>query len=320
MRIQKLLSVGVSIALVVLSLLVFFNLRNIYDWYRLRNYTPPAAIAALSDATTMTDYGQKLFYVNHPELNDKATFRQNCSSHEASIVLGCYVSNQGIYIYDVTDVRLKGVEEVTAAHEMLHVGYERLSNGERERIDRLTAEAYDQLDDERIRETVEQYRANDASVVPNELHSILATEVTKLPDELEKHYAQFFENRGKVVKLAQRYERAFTEREAKIEAYDAQLKSIIEDIESARSEIDGLNRELQSQRSQLDAYLRSDQIEAYNAAVSEYNATVRAYNQLVSSTQQDIKRYNAMVEERNDLALEERDLYKSLDSRTLPQE
>lgn len=320
MRIQKLLSIGVSITLVVLSLFVFFNLRDIYDWYRLRNYTPPAAIAALADATTMTDHGQKLFYVHHPELNDKTTFQQNCSSHEASIVLGCYVSNQGIYIYDVTDSRLKGVEEVTAAHEMLHVAYERLSGEERERIDRLTAETYNKLDDDRIRDTVEQYRASDASVVPNELHSILATEVVKLPEELEAHYAQFFTDRGAVVRLAQRYERAFTEREEKIEAYDEQLKLMTEDIESARAEIDGLNRELQSQRAQLDAYLRTNQITSYNAAVNTYNASVRAYNELVSRTQQDIKEYNVIVKERNDLTLEERELYESLDSRTLPQE
>lgn len=320
MRISKLLSVGVSIALVVVSLIIFFNLRDIYDWYRLRNYTPPAAIEAMAEATTMTDYGQKLFYVNHPELNDKTTFRQNCSSHEASIVLGCYVSNQGIYIYDVTDSRLKGVEEVTAAHEMLHVGYERLGRSERERVDQLVADAFNKLDDQRIRETVEQYRANDASVVPNELHSILGTEVRNLPDELEKHYQKYFENRSKVVKLAERYESAFTEREEKIQTYDEKLKVLATEIDSQRQEIDGLNRELQETRRQLDINLQADKIDAYNALVNDYNADVRYYNQLVSDAQANIRRYNQLVKLRNELALEERELYKSLDSRTLPQE
>lgn len=320
MRIQKVLSVLLSIALFFAGLLIIFNLQSIYDWYRLRGYDPPAEITALADATTMSPYGEKLFYVNRPALKGKTTFRESCTTNEASIVLGCYVSNRGIYIYDVEDPRLKGIEEVTAAHEMLHVGYERLSSDERARVDRLTDQAFKELDNERIKQTVEQYRADDPSVVPNELHSILGTEVRDLPAELEAHYRQFFEDRSKVVTLAERYERVFTERERQIAEYDRKLASLESDINSTRQQIDALNEDLQRQRAQLDTYYASNNISTYNAGVGSYNAAVREYNALIEAAQADIRQFNDMVKARNKIALEERDLYQALDSRVLQEE
>jgi uncharacterized protein YukE len=320
MRVQKVLTVLFSGFFITIALLTILNFQSIFDWYRLRGYTPPAEIAVLADVTTMNSYGEKLFYVNRPELNDKTTFQQNCTSAEASIVLGCYVSNRGIYIYDVQDDRLAGIEEVTAAHEMLHVGYERLNSSERERVDQLTAESFSQIKNKRIIDTVEQYRQADASVVPNELHSILATEVAVLPAELEEHYKQFFDDRSQVVALAERYEAAFTKREEQIARFDRQLASLETSINSARQEIDGLNIDLQNQRQQLDGLLSSGNASAYNNSVEDYNAAVQDYNRLLKSTEADIQSYNRLVKERNEIALEERELYQSLDSRTLPQE
>src|SRR5688572_22638764 len=99
---------------------------DIYDWARLRNYDPPAKIVKLADDTNMTDTGRRLFYVNYPEVNDRNTFSEHCDFGEESIVLGCYVSGQGIFLFSVDDPRLKGIVQVTAAHEMLHAAYERL--------------------------------------------------------------------------------------------------------------------------------------------------------------------------------------------------
>lgn len=320
MRFSKVTGLIITISVFFAAGLFILNFQSIYDWYRLRGYQPPASIAKLADDSAMTDLSRKLFYVNRPELNDKETFRQNCTSAEASIVLGCYVSNTGIYIYDVQDDRLAGIEEVTAAHEMLHVAYERLDDATRQKIDALTAEAFNNLKNPRIAATVEQYRKTDESVVPNELHSILGTEVAQLPPALEEHYAEYFSDRAVVVSLAERYEKAFTAREAKIAKMDKQLAALDVSIKSAQAEIDGLNQELQLQRKELDAALAANNASVYNAGVPVYNAAVQEYNQLVADTRDEIARYNQIVKERNALALEERDLYKSLDSRTVPQE
>ena len=169
----------------------------------------------------MNSSSRRLFYVYHPELDDREAFRSHCG-HEQTIVLGCFVEPEGIYIYDVTDQRLAGIEEVTAAHEMLHAAYSRLSTKERQRIDKLTASTFAALTDERIKQTIENYRSRDPGVVPNELHSILGTGVSELPKELETYYKRYFTDRSAVVTLSRTYEANFTDRQKQVEAYDAQ--------------------------------------------------------------------------------------------------
>ena len=66
-------------------------------------------------------------------------------------MLGCYILNKGIYVYDITDDRLAGVRQVTTAHEMLHAAYDRLSVKERAQVDAMTAAAYEKLDNIRIK-------------------------------------------------------------------------------------------------------------------------------------------------------------------------
>src|SRR5690554_1900359 len=71
---------------------------EIFDWWRLRAYEAPSEIAVLADRTTMTDYARKLLYVYHAELQDKEGFNQHCQNAEHTIVLGCFVEGQGIYL------------------------------------------------------------------------------------------------------------------------------------------------------------------------------------------------------------------------------
>src|SRR5690606_25698564 len=119
----------------------------------------------------------RLFYVHNPELLNKVDFQGKCLHTEETIVLGCYITNSKIYVFDVSDERLHGVEEVTAAHEMLHAAYDRLNAKEKTRIDGMLSEVFNQSTDERLKATVESYRKRDPSVVPNELHSIIGTEI-----------------------------------------------------------------------------------------------------------------------------------------------
>ena len=172
----------------------------------------------------MNEYGKKLFYVQRPLLQNLDEFRNNCSTSEQTIVLGCYKTNVGIYIYGIEDSRLQGVKQVTAAHEMLHAAYDRLSQSEKNKVNQLTLSAFNQLTDERVKKNIESYRTRDASVVPNELHSILATEVDSLPPELEQYYKKYFIDRHKIVAFSNQYEGEFTRRESAIDAYDKQLE------------------------------------------------------------------------------------------------
>ena len=126
-KFASIFSWGLAIGLLVATALAWFMRQDIYDWYRLRGYQAPSQVAKLATETTMNSDSRRLFYVYRPQLNDRVAFNQNCTHDEQTIVLGCYVSNVGIYLFDIHDPRLEGVEQVTAAHELLHAAYDRLN-------------------------------------------------------------------------------------------------------------------------------------------------------------------------------------------------
>jgi uncharacterized protein YukE len=223
------------------------------------------------------------------------------------------LSRDKIYVFDVDDDRLEGVEQVTAAHEMLHAVYDRLSDSEKEEIDMLVLEYFNNSGDERLKKSIESYKRRDPSVVPNELHSILATEIRELPQELEIHYSKYFVDRLSVVTLSEAYESEFTKLEDQIEEYDTQLARLSANIESQEVQLEQLGVALTQEQSRLDS-LRSDP-SIYNSAVDEFNQKVREYNNLLESLKNDIAEYNIMVEKRNSIAVEEQGLIEAIDTR-----
>lgn len=301
-------------ALLLLPLVAWFNRYAIYDWVRLRNYSPSPQVQALSETTTMTSSARRIFYANHPRIEPKDQLRADCKQNEFTIVLGCYVAGQGIFLFDVSDPRLSGVEEVTAAHEMLHAGYDRLSGKERTRINSLLEQTFASLDNERIKQTIEQYRQKDPAIVPNELHSILGTEYRNLPAELEEYYQQYFKDRMAVVAFSERYESEFSSRQSRVKSYDAQMESLRAEIEANQSRLTSLANNIQVERAKLNALATSDTA-AYNAAVPIFNQQIDVYNNLASATQKTIDEYNALVAQRNALAVEINDLTQAIDTR-----
>ncbi len=306
---------ALTLLFAVLLLGAWWQQDALYDAWRLRNYTPPAEIAQLADKTTMTDSSRRLFYVYKPQLEDKAAFNDHCSGTEQTIVLGCYIQHQGIYLYRVTDARLSGVIEVTAAHELLHAAYDRLSTKERTRIDSLTAAVAAQVTDDRLKQTIENYRKKDASVVPNELHSILATEIRTLPTELEQYYSKYFTDRNKIVDFAESYNEAFTERENEVANIDTQLAKLKSQIDSLNSSLEAQQTSLKNQFTELSRLRESGQTEEYNQGVPVYNRSVSNYNAAVNQQKLLVAEYNTLVEKRNTLAVEENQLIEALDSR-----
>lgn len=313
---KRIISSTISVALLAGIGVALWQRDALFDMWRLRNYTAPAQIVKLADATTMNPSTRRLFYVYRPSLEDKRAFNSHCSKAEQTIVLGCYIEHDGIYLYNVPDKRLSGVVEVTAAHELLHAGYDRLSSSERKRIDKLTADFAATITDERIKETIENYRKKDPSIVPNELHSILGTEVRNLTPELEGYYSRYFSNRAAIVDFADAYRQEFTRREQEVADIDKRLASLKQQIDSLNSSLETQQANLKSQFDAMQADKRNRNIEAYNQAVPIYNQAVGAFNMAVNRQKQLVGEYNSLVEQRNNLAIEENELIKALDSRS----
>lgn len=317
MSTRRVVSLSTSLLLVLVFVGAMFFHQDIQDYLRLRGYTPPAEVVRLADETTMNAGTRRLFYVQHPLLADKATFNNFCRENEHTIVLGCYIHGRGIFLLDVTDERISGVEEVTAAHELLHAAYERLNRADKSRINKLLEETYDKLDNERVRQTIELYRKQDPSIVTNELHSILATEVRELPAELEEYYRRYFTDRGAIVSFSEQYEQAFIERRNAIRTYDDQLTGLKQRIDTLQTQLQQAEDDLRTQRNQMNQQRSSGQIAAYNAQVPVYNQKVRDFNSDVEELESLVAQYNDIVHKRNDIAAEEADLVEAIDSRTV---
>jgi len=286
--------------------------RDVLDYLALYNYEPPAQIVKLADETSMNDKTRKVFYVNRPDLQDKSSFKNSCVKQEETIVLGCYVENTGIFLLKVDDPRLDGIIEVTSAHEVLHAMYDRLSDEERAQVDKMTAKFFDNLKNDRIKSNVENYRKRDPSVVPNELHSILATEVRDLSPELEAYYSRYFKDRKAVVGLSEKYEETFIRLEDQVQAYRSQLDNLRKSLDANEQQVNSLGGQVDVERKRLDDQLNSGQVEEYNAGVAGFNGLVNRYNALIQARKSMIAEYNRIVELYNDVASTEADLLESL--------
>lgn len=320
-RSRRFLKTFVFFAWIFVLFLIFSNRQSIADWWKLQDYSPPAAISALATDTTMTDYSRRVFYVNQPTL-DKDNFIKNCPNDrkEQSIVLGCYHSNQnGIFLQKVVDPRLYGVEQVTAAHEMLHATYDRLTQAERDRVDAMLEDYYNnQLKDERILKTIDSYKITVPDDIVHEMHSIFGTEIRNLPPELEQYYKKYFVDRLQVVAFTEKYQSEFSSRTAAVARADKQLATLKAQIESANADIDSRQTSIDNQRAQLVSLREADDIETYNANIPVYNNMVDSFNSRVRVLRALITDYNALVERRNTIALEENELVKALSSDVAP--
>jgi len=288
--------------------------QNIIDWFRLRNYHPPTRIIELADRTAMTGYSRKLFYVQHPMLEDRDSFNQHCPSLEQTIILGCYVNLRGIYLFDVSDPRLAGIEEVTSAHEMLHSAYDRLSKSEKANVDRMTVSVMNGITDERLKQVIDSYRQHDPSVVPNELHSILGTEVRELPKELEDYYKRYFGNRLAVVGYSEQYEAVFTAQQNHIKNLGAQISELEGELKTQKAIIDQMEPGLNADAERLSSLRSQGKVDEYNAGVPDYNNKVNQFRALVTDYNNKVRRLNRLVEEYNSLAVEQKKLNDAIDS------
>jgi hypothetical protein len=313
----------VSLAVFGLLLFAWLQRNAIYDWFRLYGYSPPAEVVQLADDTTMTDDSRHLFYVNKPAILDKVEFNASCPNNggEQSIVLGCYHTRQtGIFLYDVDDPKLHGVKQVTAAHEALHAIYERLSGKERARIEGLLTNFYQNgLNDERVKKIINTYKITEPNDVVNEMHSIFATEIAVLPEELETYYKKFFINRKQIVNYASKYQKTFIDNQAKLTQIKVQIDTTKKQLDSLRSQIDTMetnlvneSRSLERQRDGVDAASAA----AFNAQVESHNRAVQTYRGLISQFNNLIVEYNNLVEQYQAIAVETNQLYQELNSRS----
>jgi hypothetical protein len=309
--------IGVLTWLILVGVLLY-NRQSIIDWFRLLGYVPPNAVITLANDDTMTPYTRHLFYLNRPQLLTSVTsFRLHCPEDENTIVLGCYHPDQdGIFIYAVTDPTLYGVQQVTAAHEVLHAVYARLTSAQRTQLDNELV-AYDRhgLTSPLVKAEVKLYEKTEPNSVYDEMSCTFGTEIADLPAGLNNYYKKYFYNRQAIVAYENHYQGEFASRENIIASDDTQLMSWKADINSLEALLKTLLMSLNAQSASLNGLRISGNIAAYNQGVSTYNSAVDSYNEKVKQIQALISQYNQLVDSRNQVAGQLSVLAGALDTR-----
>lgn len=290
---------------------------NIRENVQLSKYEASPEIAKLAVDTKMSETGRKIFYLNTPTIEEKKSGLNLCKKEgakEKTVILGCYVSNRGIFIQRVNDKRLAGIMQVTAAHEMLHSAYHRLSADERTRVDRELLQVFEKIDNERLKKLIAIYRKQDPKVVPNELHSILGTEVSNLSPFLEEYYQRYFSDRSVVVNYAQKYESTFSNLLQQAEKIDRQMTAMKPELNRLEESTKQQSRSIEQQRAELNRLQASRRTGEYNSRVAGFNQQVDNYNQQVNRLKQQVAAYNKLVKIYNAVSMEEKSLNESLNS------
>jgi hypothetical protein len=318
---------GLALTLIATALLLgaagwcLLNQQFLRDYVSYQSYRPSSQVTHIVQATSMTDAAKFTFYATHPEVNGSNEFNADCRQKEkGNAILGCYTRDR-IYIYDVTDTRLSGVREVTAAHEMLHAAYARLPASKKREVNAQLRQHYESMKDAELTRRMEYYQRTEPGEEDNELHSILGTEFAKLPPMLEDYYRQYFTNRAAVVALHDGYNEKFRQNEAHRAALKSELDSLKTTIEERSKDYSQQNMRLNSDIQQFNTRAEAGDFSSQASFTASRRTLVARSDELtamrtsiqgmVDSYEQKRTEYNTLVEESNDLQ-------KSLDSSLAP--
>ena len=313
-------SLVAAIILFVASVFILLNRQYIIDSIHFWSYRPTSEIAAIAQRAELTDQGVFTFYSTQPEINASSEFNGRCGSKEQNTaILGCYV-NDRIYLYNVTDARLNGIKEVTAAHEMLHAVYQRLGDDEKAKVNQLVEAEYAKLQaDNALSERMAYYARTEPGERDNELQSIIGTEITTVSAELEQHYAKYFSDRSVIVKLYDSYNQTFKQIKEQLDSLTAKLDTLKKEIDEGK-----VTYESDYNRLEADIAVFKQKADSGQYTEAQFNADRRVLVARANNIDAQRDRINAKADEFNtlldeyeNLALQKQDLFKSMDSNSL---
>jgi hypothetical protein len=287
----------------------------ISDQLTVWNFHADSVVDNYISRSTMTGEGSFLFLASQPKIATAQQFNSVCANHEeGSGVLGCYLpSTKTITLFDVVDPRLDGIEEVVAAHEMLHAAWDRMGDQERNELAPLLNAEFARLsDDKDLVARMGYYSRNEPGERLNELHSILGTEIAQLSPALEKYYSSYFSDRKALVALHVKSNAVFVDLAAKsavLVADLAVLKTGIEtDYASYNAGYDVLNRDVSNFNTKADNGGFTSQSEfnrernaliARQAALDAMFASIQARESVYEDKVKELQSLNALATDLN---------------------
>ncbi len=323
MRSKRIPSFMYTMLLAIGFVWLFFNYQHLIDQVVVSQFKPSGEVSKVADEVQFTEKGKFLYLAAQPQLSDRDEFNKNCEKKaEQTVVLGCYLGPQHLYIYNITDPRLSGVRQVTAAHETLHVAYDRLSYVEKKSVNKMIKAALPSVQkaEPDLAARLEIYDKIEPGERDNELHSILGTESVTLPADLGKYYSQYFTNRSIITNYAAQYDKVF-------EDVKNQQNQLMTDLDNLASEIKVLTADYNSETIKLNS-----DIEEFNQTANSQYSTQSEFNAargelLTRRNELEDKRktINSKVDEYEtkrakleDLNIKVKDLNSKIDSSSVP--
>lgn len=300
--------------------LAIVNRQAIIDHISYWTYHPTSEIASFAQQSSMNDEGKFLFYASHPELEDATAFNKSCPSYSRTMaILGCY-DGQTIYIYNVANPELDGIRQETAAYEMLHAAYKRLSSADRANLDKLIEAQYAKDATSDTDASVAYFAKYEPGQRDDELFSVIATQFSSISPQLEAYYSRYFTNRQALVSLYQKYSSVFTNLQNQSTTLYNQLTALSQKINSDTAAYNASSQQLNADIATFNQQAQSGTLSqsSYNSQRASLEARISDLQAQRDSINAEIETYNSKLQQYNSLAVRYNQLNQSMNSNLAP--
>lgn len=324
--IARVLVILILLAIGAGATVAYLHRQQINDHFAAQKFEAPAAIVELTDKLQLTEAGHRIFWASEPTLDASQTFNEQCAQvdhSEDGHILGCYTKSR-IHLFEVSDERLDGIVEVTAAHELLHAAFARLGDSERASLVRKLNRLYDELapEDPELAQRMSVYSNLSKTAFANELHSVLGTEQRDLPDWLEEHYATWFQDRDVILDFFDNYHAVFNQLKQRADELEGEMTQLRSDVEARSAAYDAAVRQFNSEWETFiarnEAFEFSDNPDEFYRLRDDFYARRDALGAEMRSLNADIERYEQMRAEMLELSELNHELEQQLDSDLAP--
>lgn len=320
------LSSLISLAIVGVGIFAVVNRQAIVDHLAAQQFEPTPELILVTERLDLTDAGLRIFWASHPTLDASQQFNEQCSrvEHtEEGHVLGCYVSGH-IHLFEISDERLNGIIEVTAAHELLHAAFGRMADLERDALAKKLNALYSELvlEDSILEQRMSVYSGLSKIAFANELHSVFGTEVRELPVWLEDHYSTWFHDRQVILDFFDDYHALFTELRQRADELQNAMADLRADVELRSEQYDTAVEQFNSDWEEFLARNRNAEFaeipDEFFRLREEFEVRRETLRYEMESLNTDIARYEEMRNELLELSELNHELEQQLDSELAP--
>ena len=324
--ISRIFTCVLVLALLAGGIVAYLYRQQINDHFAAQRFEPTAQIVTLTNDLRLTEAGHRIFWASAPTLDASQNFNQQCAKVEHSEeghILGCFTESR-IHLFEITDERLNGIVEVTAAHELLHATFARLGDGERSSLVRKLNSLYDELaaKDPELERRMSVYSGLSRTAFANELHSVLGTEQRELPEWLEQHYATWFKDRGVILDYFDSYHAIFNELKQRAAELQSEMTALRTDVEQRSvtydAAVEQFNSEWATFVARNEAFEFSDNPAEFYRLRADFYERRDALGAEMRSLNADIDRYEQMRAELQELGELNHELEQQLDSALAP--